>query len=31
LNLMREMREAIQQQRFTAWRASFDADRARGV
>jgi queuine tRNA-ribosyltransferase len=31
LNLMREMREAIEQQRFTTWRASFDAERARGV
>jgi len=30
LNLMREMREAIEQQRFTAWRAQFEADRARG-
>jgi queuine tRNA-ribosyltransferase len=31
LNLMREMREAIEQQRFGAWRAAFEADRARGV
>jgi len=31
LNLMREMREAIEQQRFAAWRAQFQADRARGV
>ena len=31
LNLMREMREAIEQQRFTAWRAQFEADRARGI
>jgi len=30
LNLMREMREAIEQQRFTAWRARFEADRRRG-
>jgi queuine tRNA-ribosyltransferase len=30
LNLMREMREAIEQQRFGAWRAKFDADRSRG-
>jgi len=31
LNLMREMREAIEQQRFAAWRAQFHADRARGI
>ena len=31
LNLMREMRAAIEQQRFVAWRAEFDADRSRGV
>ena len=31
LNLMREMREAIEQQRFAAWRAAFDADRRRGI
>jgi len=31
LNLMRELREAIEQQRFVAWRAKFDADRSRGV
>jgi len=31
LNLMREMREAIEQQRFAAWRAQFEADRARGL
>ncbi|HET9207457.1 MAG TPA: tRNA guanosine(34) transglycosylase Tgt [Burkholderiaceae bacterium] len=31
LNLMREMREAIEQQRFAAWRAQFQADRARGI
>jgi queuine tRNA-ribosyltransferase len=31
LNLMREMREAIEQQRFSAWRAVFEADRKRGV
>jgi queuine tRNA-ribosyltransferase len=30
LNLMREMREAIEQQRFAAWRTQFEADRARG-
>jgi len=30
LNLMREMREAIEQQRFVAWRAQFEADRTRG-
>jgi queuine tRNA-ribosyltransferase len=30
LNLMREMREAIEQQRFAAWRECFAADRARG-
>ncbi|HEX6723182.1 MAG TPA: tRNA guanosine(34) transglycosylase Tgt [Burkholderiaceae bacterium] len=31
LNLMREMRTAIEQQRFAAWRAGFEADRKRGV
>jgi queuine tRNA-ribosyltransferase len=31
LNLMREMREAIEQQCFAAWRTQFEADRARGV
>jgi queuine tRNA-ribosyltransferase len=31
LELMRQMREAIEQQRFAAWRARFEADRARGV
>jgi queuine tRNA-ribosyltransferase len=31
INLMREMREAIEQQRFAAWRAQFHADRSRGV
>jgi len=31
LNLMREMREAIAQQRFGAWRAQFESDRRRGV
>ncbi len=31
LNLMREMRSAIEQQRFATWRAQFEADRARGV
>ena len=31
LTLMREMREAIEQQRFAAWRAQFQADRARGI
>jgi queuine tRNA-ribosyltransferase len=31
LDLMRGMREAIEQQRFAAWRAQFQADRARGV
>jgi queuine tRNA-ribosyltransferase len=30
LNLMREMREAIEQQRFAAWRAQFAAERSRG-
>jgi len=30
LNLMREMRAAIEQQRFAAWRVQFQADRARG-
>jgi len=31
LNLMREMREAVEQQRFAAWRAQFEADRQRGL
>jgi len=31
LHLMGEMRAAIEQQRFAAWRAQFEADRARGV
>jgi queuine tRNA-ribosyltransferase len=31
LNLMREMREALDQSRFETWRAQFAADRARGV
>jgi queuine tRNA-ribosyltransferase len=31
LNLMREMREAIEQQRFAAWRVAFEADRKRGI
>jgi queuine tRNA-ribosyltransferase len=31
LNLMREMREAIERQRFEAWRSRFVADRTRGV
>jgi len=31
LHLMGEMRAAIEQQRFAAWRAEFEADRARGV
>jgi queuine tRNA-ribosyltransferase len=31
LNLMREMREAIEGARFAAWRAQFEADRARGT
>jgi len=31
LRLMGEMRAAIEQQRFAAWRAQFEADRARGV
>ena len=31
LNLMREMREAIERQRFVAWRSEFEADRARGL
>jgi queuine tRNA-ribosyltransferase len=31
LNLMREMREAIEQQRFAVWRAAFEADRRRGI
>ena len=31
LNLMREMRAAIEQQRFAPWRAQFEADRRRGL
>jgi queuine tRNA-ribosyltransferase len=31
VNLMREVREALEQGRFEAWRAQFAADRARGV
>ena len=31
LNLMREMRVALDEDRFDAWRAQFHADRARGV
>jgi queuine tRNA-ribosyltransferase len=31
LHLMHEMREAIEQQRFAAWRAQFEADRSRGL
>ena len=31
LNLMREIRAALEQGRFAAWRAQFEADRARGV
>ena len=31
LNLMREMRAAIEQQRFAAWRAAFEAERRRGI
>ena len=31
LNLMREIREALDAGRFEAWRAQFAADRARGV
>lgn len=31
LNLMREIREALDQGRFAAWRAQFHADRARGI
>jgi queuine tRNA-ribosyltransferase len=31
LNLMREMREAIEQLCFAAWRAAFEADRTRGL
>ncbi|MDE2048480.1 MAG: tRNA guanosine(34) transglycosylase Tgt [Betaproteobacteria bacterium] len=31
LNLMREMREAIEQQRFGAFRSQFEQDRSRGV
>ena len=31
LNLMREMREALEAGTFNAWRARFAADRARGV
>jgi queuine tRNA-ribosyltransferase len=31
LNLMREVREALDAGRFTEWRARFHADRARGI
>jgi queuine tRNA-ribosyltransferase len=31
VNLMREMRDALEQARFVAWRTQFTADRARGV
>jgi queuine tRNA-ribosyltransferase len=31
VNLMREVREALEQGRFEAWRTQFIADRARGV
>lgn len=31
LNLMQEMRDALDGGRFEAWRAQFHADRARGV
>jgi queuine tRNA-ribosyltransferase len=31
VNLMRELREALDAGRFEAWRAQFQADRARGV
>ena len=31
VNLMREVREALDEGRFTAWRARFHADRARGI
>ena len=31
VNLMREMREALDEGRFDAWRRRFAADRARGV
>jgi queuine tRNA-ribosyltransferase len=31
LNLMREMREAIEQRRFAVWRSAFESDRARGI
>ena len=31
LNLMREVRQALDEGRFAAWRAQFHADRARGV
>ena len=31
LGLMREMREAIEQQRFASWRAAFEVDRKRGI
>jgi queuine tRNA-ribosyltransferase len=31
LNLAKEMREAIEQQRFVAWREQFHRDRARGT
>ena len=30
LTLMREMRQAIEQQRFATWRTQFEADRVRG-
>jgi queuine tRNA-ribosyltransferase len=30
LNLMREMRAAIEQRRFASWRAQFEAERSRG-
>jgi queuine tRNA-ribosyltransferase len=31
VNLMREIREALDQGRFEAWRVQFAADRGRGV
>jgi queuine tRNA-ribosyltransferase len=31
VNLMREVREALDEDRFDSWRAQFHADRARGV
>ncbi|MDE2565863.1 MAG: tRNA-guanine transglycosylase, partial [Burkholderiales bacterium] len=31
LNLMREVRQALDEDRFEAWRSRFEADRARGV